>query len=492
MINGGSVDEANAVREVLKHFGLEGPCSTDLPSQGEGIWMVLVEASPGLFMSGFIGAAGVDAWRGLRQLLEQLRIARNEKVDSHGQLYVRPEVVTTEEWEENGRKGPLPGFPKPGTDEGVLVDTLMSDDDLQSLIDRHLPGRGTFFERRRTEHAAYLATDLAEGLNRAELLDRMEGLLSLTKEAGYSWTTTHGALIYATIARSTRTYEGICLLLRAGLAVQAAMLSRSLFEDVLVTHWLILHAADHEWFSARFLRHREAVALHQRTLEKEEDMNMGVRPISVPNDIEDRAEALRKEFLKQATRDWWASRKENGEGKDFSIPEIVKQLEEAAANHVMFHPRFAGGDTAVLRKTDRVVNKWLSQCLHHTTIGLPFAPTSEGKTEIPEDPMIVVSFRAAWLYSQQVYLLQEIERRELRGIEAIWMYCMAAFVRISHGRAGEMKVKREWNELWGHGESLERAAEAQYERIWPQRWWRRLWRRMRRGSLRGPRLNEPL
>lgn len=344
---------------------------------------------------------------------------------------------------------------------------------------------GTFFEREQAGLRAYQATELAEGLTREDLIERMEGLMSLNREAGYHWTSTWGALVYATIARSTRTFEGICLLVRNGLAVQAAMLTRSLFEDVIVAHWLIFNHEDPDWLAERFLRHREAIALRQRTLEQELGLAMAP-PMRVPDGLARRAKALRDEFGSEARRDWWDPGEEGkGKGADVGIRKIAEELERVAAEHKMFHPRFAGGDAAVLTKTERVVNKWMTQCLHHTAIGLPFTPISEEKTEVPDDPVPGIAFRAAWLYSQQVYLLQEIEKRDLRPVETIWMYCMAGLVKASEGRAAEEQIEAEWDELWGEGETLEEAAWLEYVKSAAlprserprRRWWHRFTRR---------------
>lgn len=473
-INGGSAEEVEAVRAVLRRAGLDGPCTANMHAQGEGIWMVLIEASPGMFLSGFLGAAGVDAWKRLKQFRTELRVARNEEEDSHGQIYVRPDPITTQEWEDGDRKGPVPGAPKPGTDEGLLVDSLMTDEELQALFESPVQQEtdgGTFFEREDAEHAGYLTAELAEGLTREELIERMEALLTLTHEAAYDWQNNHGALIYATIARSARTFTGICMLLRSGLAVQAGMLTRSLFEDMVVTHWLVLKADERDWFVGRFLRQREAIALHQRKLQKETEMAMGP-PISAPDDIEDRAEALSAEFGPEARKNWWDPG-ENGEGKgrNLGLRKIAQQLEKAAEEHKMFHPRFAGGDADVLNRTELVAMKWLNQCLHHTTIGLPFTPTSEDTSEVPKDSMVIVGFTASWLFAQQVYLLQELHRRDLKEIETLWMYCMAGFVKVMMGPEAEEQVIAEWDQLYGQGDEPDAPEEPR-----PQRWWHRLWK----------------
>lgn len=331
-------------------------------------------------------------------------------------------------------------------------------------------GEGTFFEREDAGLPEYLATELAEGVTREDLIERMEGLMTLNREAGYHWTETWGEIFYATIARSTRTFDGICSLLRRGLAVQAGMLTRSLFEDVIVAHWLILKQEDRDWLAGRFLRHREAIAVHQRAMEKDPNFGMAMGPpMNVPEGLNKRAAALQKEFGPEATKDWWDPRTEGGgRGHPLGIREIAKELEQAADEHKMFHPRFAGGDAAVLVATERVVQKWMSQCLHHTAIGLPFTPISDEDSEVPKDPMLAVAFRAAWLYSQQVYLLQECEQRDLRPVETIWMYCHAGLEKVFEGRASEEQIEEEWQVLWGEGETLEMAAHLEYYKAVPE------------------------
>lgn len=82
-----------------------------LRAQGEGIWIVLLELGPKAFVSGMLGAAGIDAWKRLKALMDELQEALGQPKGSHGQLYVRPDVVSDEEWEASARKGPMPGSP---------------------------------------------------------------------------------------------------------------------------------------------------------------------------------------------------------------------------------------------------------------------------------------------------------------------------------------------------------------------------------------------
>jgi hypothetical protein len=77
-----------------------------------------------------------------------------------------------------------------------------------------------------------------------------------------------------------------------------------------------------------------------------------------------------------------------------------------------------------------VINKYLSQCVHHTAIGLPFAPTREKAVEAA-DPMYMVGFSAAWLFAQQIYLMFEINHMPYKHIDTVWAVCFATFAKVN-------------------------------------------------------------
>jgi hypothetical protein len=138
MILGGPQGEASvgAVEDVFRGAGFDGSCTADLHAQGGGTWIVLIELVPEAFIGGISAAAGADAWKRLKRLMEELRDALGREEGSHGQLYVRPDVVTRKEWEASKPHGPMPGFPKPGTEhEQLQIDTLWSDDEYQALFE---------------------------------------------------------------------------------------------------------------------------------------------------------------------------------------------------------------------------------------------------------------------------------------------------------------------------------------------------------------------
>jgi hypothetical protein len=308
-----------------------------------------------------------------------------------------------------------------------------------------------FQERDREDLPEYLDQSLADGVTRSGVLKGMRELLQFTDSATYQWTDTEMALFFATIARSARTYEGICLLLENGLAVQGGMLARSLFEDVVVAHWLVRNKVlgTSEWMSERFIRHRAAIADLQERLRNETNFSMGPQ-LSRAARLEDSQDDLFKEFGRKATADWWLPKPDpKSRSKKLGMKEIVKELEDAAARREMFHPRFAGGEQAVLARMDQVIHKWLSQCVHHTAFGLPFAPVDNDLVEISPDPMIMVGFSSSWLFAQQVFLLHEVHQLDQLRLDALWHDNLANFVAIFMGPDAAAGMLEEWAKFHG-------------------------------------------
>ncbi|HEY0392780.1 MAG TPA: hypothetical protein VGC63_13840 [Solirubrobacterales bacterium] len=69
----------------------------------------------------------------------ELREAFGAREGSHIQLYLRPDVVTKAEWEDSDRKFGPPGFHHSNEHrpEELLVDSLMSDEELKAIVDRY-------------------------------------------------------------------------------------------------------------------------------------------------------------------------------------------------------------------------------------------------------------------------------------------------------------------------------------------------------------------
>jgi hypothetical protein len=232
-------------------------------------------------------------------------------------------------------------------------------------------------------------------------------------------------LVVGTFARSLATYRGIVSLMLDGLPTQAAMLARSLFEDVIVGHWLVLNEPDPDWLVERFLDHRAAMELHRVRLSNETGWNF---PPVTGVDIAEarrRQNELRKTYGREAQKNWWdPGELGRGQGPPIHLRGVAAVLEDAAASHTRFHPRFAGGDEPMLRRMELVVQKWFSQCLHHTAIGLPLSVAVEGNA--PEAALgggPIVSFASFWLFSQQIYLLHDFFDRPHDEFNAVVKDC---------------------------------------------------------------------
>jgi hypothetical protein len=217
-------------------------------------------------------------------------------------------------------------------------------------------------------------------------------------------------LIWATFARSKRTYQAVGYVLGHEFDTQAAMLCRPLFEDMLVAHWLELNRDDPDWLVERFFRHTDAMALDQIAVEK--NHGIGTGPLLVPDTKELRAKQneLGREFKGRARRDWWDPCDQGrGVGRPIGIEGVAAILEDAAAAHRRFDPRFAGGESAMLRRIEAGIVNWFSRQLHHTAMGLPFLPNSTGPIQPRQDPLapLRILFTSYWTIGQQGFLLLE-------------------------------------------------------------------------------------
>jgi hypothetical protein len=76
-------------------------------------------------------------------------------------------------------------------------------------------------------------------------------------------------LVLRTLARARGTYTAIIELVETERTLPAAMLGRSLFEDMVVTHWLVLHKEHPDWLIERFERHCDAMRLYDATVREQ-------------------------------------------------------------------------------------------------------------------------------------------------------------------------------------------------------------------------------
>jgi hypothetical protein len=121
------------------------------------------------------------------------------------------------------------------------------------------------------------------------------------------------------------------------------MLGRSLFEDMVVAHWLVLHNEDPGWLIARFEGHRDAMRLYDVTVREQVNWMPSGDDIS---ELAGQEENLRSEFGQYAEKDWWGR---DRRGQRITMPKLVETL----ADHRQFQPRLKGEqpilEQAVLR-----------------------------------------------------------------------------------------------------------------------------------------------
>jgi hypothetical protein len=217
-------------------------------------------------------------------------------------------------------------------------------------------------------------------------------------------------LVGGTFARSLDTFAAIVALVEQDLTTQAAMLLRPLFEDMAVAHWLVLNEADADYFIQRFLRHCRALAVAAHT-------TYGERGWEAPGDPphEDEASALRAEFGRYATEDWWGKRPD---GSTVGMRDLVAEI----ANSDRFDPRLKG-ETSAVEDLYSTVTVWASKTLHHTGMGVPIRLDEGGgrpRSLTPPVPVQVL-FPAYWVFAQLVYLVHEVQGWDFREFEALFI-----------------------------------------------------------------------
>lgn len=137
MIGGGaSQEEAEAVRLVMQRAGFEGPCEAVLGSQGEGISVIVIETTISTFLSAFLAPFAADAQKRLKKFFKDQHDARNDTSAHLRQTYIRPDIVSSEEWEQNKPQGRMVGWTREGSDQPELtLDSLMPDEAWDALLE---------------------------------------------------------------------------------------------------------------------------------------------------------------------------------------------------------------------------------------------------------------------------------------------------------------------------------------------------------------------
>jgi hypothetical protein len=228
-------------------------------------------------------------------------------------------------------------------------------------------------------------------------------------------------LVFATVARSDGTFKVICSALLDGLPIQAAMLCRPLFEDLVVGHWLLLNRDDPNWLTDRFFRHRRAMLLHRENVRNETGWYFGGLGSTDLNQLRREQNALFQEFGGEAQRNWWDPGSEGkGEGRPVGLRGVAQQIEVAAASQKMFYPRMAGGQERLLLRMELAAQKWFSQSIHHMAMGLPVdIAFGDQQAQVLADSSDMSCFVAWWLYSQQLYLLGDLYSRNMSDLDEV-------------------------------------------------------------------------
>jgi hypothetical protein len=200
------------------------------------------------------------------------------------------------------------------------------------------------------------------------------------------------------MSRSRGTFEVIVDLVAQGRTLQAAMLGRSLFEDMAVGHWLVLHRADPEWLIARFEGHVAAMRLYDADVRR----RMGAPAIDDVSDLAGREGELRAEFGRHAERDWWGR---DRDGNRVGMPQLVSALAAAP----QFRPRLKG-EEAVLEQYYAMQHKAWTQALHHTAAGMQAWTAQDGALPMAvagPTPFLIL-FGNYWVFGQLIFAVLDL------------------------------------------------------------------------------------
>lgn len=134
---GHSAEEAGEVEQVMRRLGLAGPVELSIRGQGEGIAVIVIQAAVPIFLEPFLRPVADGAAERFKrffwELHEGTRWGREARIR---QIYVRPDAVTSEEWERSGRRGRLPGWRREDPQQPELVMTsLMPDEAWEALAE---------------------------------------------------------------------------------------------------------------------------------------------------------------------------------------------------------------------------------------------------------------------------------------------------------------------------------------------------------------------
>lgn len=134
---GHSEAEADEVEVVMRAAGLPGPCELAVRGQGEGIAVIVIQASVAIFLEPFLRPVADGAVERLKRFFHEIHErTRWGREAGLKQIYVYPDAVTTEEWENSDRQGRLPGWrPEEPEEPAIVMSSLMPDEAWEALAE---------------------------------------------------------------------------------------------------------------------------------------------------------------------------------------------------------------------------------------------------------------------------------------------------------------------------------------------------------------------
>jgi hypothetical protein len=243
-----------------------------------------------------------------------------------------------------------------------------------------------------------MANPSYDGLELDQLIEVCRFLPHFLDKGTWKPATALEDIVLRTLARGRGTYATIVDLVERDQSLQAAMLGRSLFEDMVVAHWLVLHDSDPDWLIQRFNDHRDAMRLHDARMREEVNFLPSGDDVS---DLAGREQELRAEFGKYAERDWWGR---DPAGRRLGMPELVARL--AATER--FQPRLKG-EQPILEQYYALQHKAWTQALHHTAAGMHVRSEEHGRFPVATRPdSWLILFGNYWVFGQLIFVSLEL------------------------------------------------------------------------------------
>jgi hypothetical protein len=199
-------------------------------------------------------------------------------------------------------------------------------------------------------------------------------------------------LVMDSVVRGRSTYETIVELASRDRVAQAALLAPSLFEDMVVANWLVLHGDDPRWLLEQFADHRDALRHYQAQVRAAAS---AVLDEANAPDLDGRGSDLRSRFGVYAERPWWSI---DREGRPVTVSELVERL--AAAEQ--FHPRLRG-ETRILEEQYATMRMWAQALQHSSTRGESGADAPGEQPSATGPNAVVVLFSSYWVFGQLIY-----------------------------------------------------------------------------------------